>query len=174
MGQMQKSRDALLQRKVKEQVKEIALCCVRLYSADVTWYRERRDDILYSSGGGYETYTKSQTTEGVTVHEEYRVYLPHGSGVGRPTEEKGAALVALEEHPRTRRMHAVAQAKHEIGEDIVSEDLRLRMMCAILTNCESGRKNPFNYLNVPEISRRDFYRRKERFLLSIAEKLKLF
>lgn len=42
-----------------------------------------------------------------------------------------------------------------------------KLKYALLLNCESGKDWPFEYLNLPGVSRSDFYRRRERFLTEV-------
>lgn len=70
-------------------------------------------------------------------------------------------------------MRAVEFAKLHIGLDLESEEMRQRLAESVLLNCEDGREYPFKYLNLPDISERDFYRRRDSFLLEIARYLRM-
>ena len=70
-------------------------------------------------------------------------------------------------------MRAVEWAKEQVGLDIANPESRTRLATALITNCESGRKHPFEVLYTTEFSRRDFYRRKDAFLADIAKYLDL-
>ena len=80
-------------------------------------------------------------------------------------------LAAMEKWPEIQKMRAVEQAKELIGADISNKEGRVRLQNAILLNCKSGRRYPFRFLDVSGISERDFYRRKDTFLCTIAKKL---
>ena len=68
-----------------------------------------------------------------------------------------------------QRIQAVEYALDQIGHDIQDYDTRRRLRNAIVLNCESGKKYPFERLNADGFSRRDFYRRKDSFLFSVAK-----
>ncbi len=99
--------------------------------------------------------------------------MPRDSSVGNPTESKAMRLAALEQYPEVQRMRAVERSLEKVGADIEEEGIRRKLRRALLLNCESGRKYPFEYLDMPGISRMDFYRRKERFLCDIAYQMNL-
>lgn len=69
------------------------------------------------------------------------------------------------------RMEAVEQALVAVGGDIEVEELREELRTAIMLNIESGRKYPYEQLQLTAISRSDFYRRKDKFLEDIAERM---
>ena len=81
-------------------------------------------------------------------------------------------LLGLEELLETKRMRAVAEAKQCIGLDLPSE-MRAKLVDAIMLNCKSGRRYPYEYLDVDGIGRTDFYMRRTRFLMDIAARLEL-
>lgn len=150
-------------------VKQECLWIVRGYDRRVKQYIAERQDIIEASGGNYVTYTHAE--DGKT--EERREYMPHTGVAGRPVEDKQAQLEAIEHYPETTKMRAVEYAKLQIGGDIASEEARQRLVRYIILNCQSGRQYPFEYLNLPEFSQRDFYRRKDAFLMDIAEYLRM-
>lgn len=68
-----------------------------------------------------------------------------------------------------QRIKAVEYALIQVGQDIQDQDIRQRLRNAIVLNCGSGKKYPFERLAVDGFSRRDFYRRKDKFLFSVAK-----
>lgn len=98
---------------------------------------------------------------------------PHGSNVSNPTEQKTMEIDKLETWPEVKKMRAVEYAERQIGQDVINEEVRDRLRKAIVQNCKSGRRYPFEHLNLIEFSRRDFYRRKEKFLIDIASFLEM-
>lgn len=68
-----------------------------------------------------------------------------------------------------QRIHAVEYALNQIGHDIQDCDTRQRLRNAIVLNCESGKQYPFERLAVDGFSRSEFYRRKDKFLYSVAK-----
>ena len=95
--------------------------------------------------------------------------LPHSSDTGRPSESKAARLQAIEEWPETKKMRAVETAKRHIGADLQNEELRQRLADGIILNCENRNEFPFRYMNLPGISKSEFYRHKDSFLIEIAK-----
>lgn len=97
-----------------------------------------------------------------------RVKEYHGDGRrgGRRMDKKTRAR-------EFERMEAVEQAMVAIGADIEAEEVRERLRAAILLNIESGRRWPYERLDLPGVTRSDFYRRKDAFLEAIAVRLGL-
>lgn len=148
-------------------VKQTCLWIVRGYERRVKWYQEERKEILSGGGAKYDTYTDSQSGESM------RQYRPKAASAGRTTEQKTVRLDRLEQGPEIMRMRAVEYAARCVCPDIETQELRQRLIHCILQNCEDGRAYPFEYLNLTEFSRSDFYRRKDQFLYFIAAFLKL-
>lgn len=113
---------------------------------------------------------RRQIVDGVHGNE---VGMPKALGCSRTVEGKAERLAALEAWPETQKMRAVEQAKLHVGVDILNEELRCRLADAIILNCENRHEFPFRYMNLPGISKSDFYRRKDAFLEEIAEQLKM-
>lgn len=148
-----------------DDIKKTCLAIFQGYNRRVKWYHEQRRNIIESGFVSFSTYKNE-------AGEECRDYSGgQANNIGRPLESKGDALLALENHPETRRMKAVEQAKLTIGCDIENEELRQRLVDSIMLNCESGRNYPFEILNLTEFSRMDFYRRKNSFLCEMAKYL---
>lgn len=99
--------------------------------------------------------------------------MPHGHDVGRKVEHRAMALADIEEWPETKRMRAVEVAKAHIGMDIQNSELRQRLADGIILNCQDRHRYPFRYLGLEGISSSDFNRRRERFLLEIADFLQI-
>ena len=146
------------------------LWIVRGYDRRVKAYHEARREVIDGSGCSF---CDTKPTKGVDgkAKPSIRVYLPHGSGDSRPSENKFEQLDAIENWPETQKMRAVEFAKLHIGIDLENEGLRQRLAESVLLNCDDGREYPFKYLNLPDISERDFYRRRDLFLLEIASYL---
>ena len=150
-------------------IKQECLWIVRGYDRRVKQYIAERQDIIEAGGGNYVTYTHVENGK----PEERREYMPHSNNTGRPIEDKQSQLEAVEHYPETLKMRAVEHAKLRIGLDCAGEEVRQRLADGIILNCESGRKYPFEYLNLPEFSRMDFYRRKDTFLMDVAKFLRM-
>lgn len=149
-------------------IRQECLWIVRGYDRRVKAYLEARRQVLGGTACGFVDTTATQDKPSM------RAYLPHGSGSGRPAESKYEQLAAIEDWPETQRMRAVEVAKVHIGQDIENAELRQRLAEGILLNCCSRNEYPFRVLNLPDVSERDFYRRKDRFLLEVAGFLGLF
>ena len=147
---------------IDEDIKQQALWIVRGYKASLRRYMAARQDVILATPCSFGEY--------VSEGETRRQYFPHSSEVGRPVENMQQALERLEQCPDARRVAAVDKAKLLIGEDLQDKELRRKLTNAILLNCESGRNYPFEILGVDGLSRRDFYRRRNRFLQDVAEK----
>lgn len=136
-------------------VRQECLWIVRGYDRRVKAYHEARRQIIDGTACG----------DG----------MPRKPGVGRPAENKAEQLQAIEDWPETQKMRAVEQAKLHIGLDLRSEELRQRLIKGIWLNCKSGRRYPFEYLNLDGtgISKTNFYDRRDLFLGEIAEFLNI-
>ena len=134
---------------------------MRGYKASLRRYMAARQDVILATPCSFGEY--------VAGEETCRQYFPHSSEVGRPVENMQQALERLERCPDARRVAAVDKAKLLIGEDLQDKELRRKLTNAILLNCESGRNYPFEILGVDGLSRMDFYRRRNRFLQTVAE-----
>lgn len=146
-------------------VRQECLWIVRGYERRVKAYHEARRQIIDSTACGFED-TKPRKDK-----PSVRVYLPHGSGNGRPAESKMEQLAAIEDWPETRKMYAVEQAKLHIGLDLENEELRQRLAEGIWLNCINRHEYPFRYLNLSGIEKTDFYSRRDEFLMSVASYL---
>ena len=152
----------MAKKALDEDIKQQALWIVRGYKASLRRYMAARQDVILATPCSFGEY--------VSGGETRRQYFPHSSEVGRPVENMQQALERLERCPDARRVAAVDKAKLLIGEDLQDKELRRKLTNAILLNCESGRNYPFEILGVDGLSRRDFYRRRNRFLQDVAEK----
>ena len=134
-------------------VRQECLWIVRGYERRVRAYHEARSQIIYGAS----------------------CYAGRGRGRAQgndcPVENRMERLQIIEHLPETQRMRAVEQAVLQIGLDLDSEELRQRLTTGILLNCTSRNDYPFRLLNLPEFSERDFYRRKDAFLVEIARYL---
>ncbi|MDR0223181.1 MAG: hypothetical protein LBI38_06590 [Oscillospiraceae bacterium] len=116
-------------------------------------YERKRLDIIYSTGGGF-------------------VELGRNSDISDPVAKKTERLENLEKGLDAKFIRAVEQSLSASGTD-VSWESREKLRKALMLNCESGRDYPYELLGIDEFSRRDFYRRKGRFIAEIASALGL-
>lgn len=145
-------------------LKQQCLWIVRDYERMRREYRRMRRDILDAGGANYVTYTENG--------EERRAYLPSQHNASRSTEDRQMQLEGLESSPMVRQLRAVEHAKSKIGRGM-PEMLQDALQEAIMTNCQSGRKYPYERLYLTGISRSDFYRVRDAFFENIAEELNL-
>lgn len=145
-------------------VKQQCLWIVRDYERMRREYRRMRRDILDAGGANYVTYTENG--------EERRAYMPSQHNASRSTEDRQMQLEGLESSPMVRQLRAVEHAKAKIGRGM-PEALQDALQEAIMTNCQSGRKYPYERLYLTGISRSDFYRIRDTFFENIAEELNL-
>ena len=89
---------------------------------------------------------------------------------GRAVEVRAARLESLERSAWVREMHAVEHARDRIGADL-PEEMRKALQAAIMLNCANGKKYPFEHLYTIGITRRTFYRHRQRFLDDVASEL---
>lgn len=136
-----------------DDVRQTCIQLVRGYDRRVREYYDRRREII----------------EGTPNREEG---LPTSHNASRAGENKAMQLLGLEELPETKRMRAVEQAKLQIGLDL-PEVLRGKLVDAIILNCKSGRRYPYEYLDIDGVARTDFYVRRTSFLVDIAKHLSL-
>lgn len=71
------------------------------------------------------------------------------------------------------RIEAVEQALATVGADIDADEVREQLRTAMMLNIESGRRYPYETLQLDAVSRSDFYRRKNKFLADIAARMGL-
>ena len=141
--------------RIPYEIKQEAIWIVRGYDMRKRNYERMKSDIL--------THMSAGAGDGV----------PHGTGVSDQTANKAEQIERLERYPEVKKMRAVEYAERQIGQDVINEEVRDRLRKAIVQNCKSGRRYPFEHLNLIEFSRRDFYRRKEKFLIDIASFLEM-
>ena len=137
--------------KIPYHIKQEALWIVRGYEVRKRIYAQMRADILNQSVSGAGDGT------------------PHAHNAESQVEQKALQLEKLEKYPEVRKMRAVEYAERQIGQDVLNEETRNRLREAIIQNCKSGRRYPFEHLGIDEFSRRDFYRRKDKFLSDVAD-----
>ena len=101
------------------------------------------------------------------------MFLPGSHNASRTTEDKEMQIEGLERTLAYKQMKAVEHARDRIGAGL-PDMLRDYLREAIILNCISGRKYPFERLYTIGISRRSFYRYREAFFWDIANELGIF
>lgn len=146
-------------------VKQQILWMVRDYDRMRREYKRMRRDILDAGGEHYTTY--------VVNGEERRAYISGGHNASRSTEDRQMQLETLEQTPMVKQMRAIEHASARIGKDL-PELLRDQLREAILLNCQSGRKYPFERLYVVGMERSWFYHIRDQFFMDIAAEIGLY
>lgn len=141
--------------KIPYNIKQESLWIVRGYDTRRRNYEQAKADIMQRMVAGAGDGT------------------PHGSNVSNPTEQKTMEIDKLETWPEVKKMRAVEYAERQIGQDVMDAEIRDRLRKAIVQNCKSGKKYPYEKADLTEFSRMDFYRRKTKFLLDVASYLEM-
>ena len=119
-------------------------------------YKEKVREIISRTGASF---VDTQNRAGQPV----RVYMPHAKGgTSNTTADKAEAIDQLEQQ------RAIDAATEAIGADIQDGDTRQALQKAVALNCTDSRIWVYERLEVPGISRREFYRRRRRYLEDVA------
>lgn len=100
---------------------------VRGYPRRVRAYNAAREEVLESSA-----YAMSG--------------MPHGPGDSRIAERKVERLATIESWPETKKMRAVEYAMDNVGRDIANENVRRKLVWAIMRNCDSQKQYPIEMI----------------------------
>ena len=157
--------------RLPEDVKLTALSYVKGYPRRKAEYMMKFNDIVAGKGFPFETYTINGYDErGDPCKLECRVPIDRVFGsIGNPTQQKAFLLAELSRHPETVRMRAVEKAMELIGDRIMNDDLRKKLVQAIMLNCDSGRVYIYKDMDLPGISRKAFFAERRRFLWYVAK-----
>lgn len=157
--------------RLPEDVKLTALSYVKGYPRRKAEYMMKFNDIVAGKGFPFETYTISGYDErGDPCELECRVPIDRVFGsIGNPTQQKAFLLAELSKHPETVRMRAVEKAMELIGDRIMNDELREKLVQAIMLNCDSGRVYIYEDMDLPGISRKAFFAERRRFLWYVAK-----
>lgn len=155
---------------IPDDVRQTCIQIVRGYDRRVREYYNRRREIIEGTTARYEVIRDKDHPEDWKKSTYY--FPPSSHTASRTGEDKAMQLIGLEEHPDTKRMRAVEEARANIGLDL-PEAMRNKLIDAIMLNCKSGKKYRYEILDVEGIGRTDFYARRTRFLMDIAKRLEL-
>ncbi len=153
-----------------DDVRQTCIQLVRGYDRRVRNYYDRRREIIEGTPCQYEVIKDKSDPK--DWEKSTRFFPPSSHSASRTGEDKVMQLQGLEELLETKRMRAVKQAKLQIGLDL-PEEMRQKLVDAIILNCKAGRRYPYEYLDVEGIGRTDFYDRRTSFLVDIAEYLEM-
>ena len=155
---------------IHDDVRQTCIQMVRGYDRRVREYYDRRREIIDGSPSRFEVIKDKDAPEDWQKNSYF--YSPSSHNASRTGEDKTMQLLGLEDLPETKRMRAVEEARRAIGLDL-PEALRDKLVNAIMMSCKAGRRYPYEYLDVDGIGRTDFYTRRTRFLMDIAQRLDL-
>lgn len=127
---------------------------VRGYPRRVLAYNAAREEVLESSAFAMSG-------------------MPHGPGNSRIAERKAERLAIIESRPETKKMRAVEYAMDNVGRDIANENVRRKLVWAIMRNCENRDRYPLRIMDGCGFSERTMKRRKAAFLWHVADYLGL-
>ena len=148
-----------------DDLRQLCIQLVRGYDRRVRDYYDLRREIIDGTATPYVT-IKDPGDPDNWKNTEW-VYQPKAHNASRTTESIAERILALEKLPDTKYMRAVEQAQLRIGLDL-PEELRRKLVKAIMLNCCAGRRYPFECLDVEGIERTNFYSRRTAFLIDIA------
>lgn len=142
-----------------------ALQLVRGQARRKAEYKRQVDEIILRSSTNFvDTTTRCGTP--------MRVYLPCANGSASDiTADKAEAIQQLETQRDVQIMRAIDAAADEIGADIQSATVRAALQKAIALNCKDCRTWTYERLEVPGISRIEFYRRRRKYLENVAQRV---
>lgn len=137
-------------------------------------YNIRMECIAYVRGYPRRVRAYNAAREEVLESSAYAMSgMPHSPGNSRIAERKAERLATIESWPETKKMRAVEYAMENVGRDIANEDVRRKLVWAIMRNCDSQKQYPIEMISPAGISPRTFRRRKDKFLWLIAQNAKI-
>lgn len=153
-----------------DDVRQVCIQLVKGYDRRVRDYHDRRQSIIEGTPSHHEVLKDPDDPD--DWRKTTWAYQPSTHCASRTTENIMDQLLGLEDLPDTKRMRAVEQALHRVGLNL-PEDMRRKLVRAVMLNCQSGRRYPYRVLDVDGFSERGFYRERDLFLLDIAKSLDL-
>ncbi len=142
-----------------------ALQLVRGQARRKAEYKCQVDEIIMRSGTNFADTTDRTGTP-------VRVYLPRAGGSTRDiTADKAEEIQQLEMQRDVQIMRVIDAATDEIGADIQSAAVRTALRKAIALNCSDCRTWTYERLEVPGISRKEFYHHRRKYLEDVAQRV---
>ena len=112
--------------------------------AHVRGYERRRQELRQRRGGAYQS--------------------------GRP--ETGAELLdQIGRSQDKQSIVAVELALLQASQGIKSREVRRYLQSGLILNCSNRRAHPYERLHIPGVGKKEFYRRKQDFLVALADYL---
>lgn len=164
-----------------DDVRGICIQLVRGYDRRVQEYKDRRMEIISGSACRWEEIIdpEAKISEGVGTDPKgkgekrtIRAYTPSAHWGSRVSENIAERLTALDDSADVKRLKAVERAMDGIGQGM-PQGMREKVRIAVIRNCKNGRRYPLSEMDVEGMSRRGLYRERERFLVAIAQNMRM-
>ncbi len=152
--------------KMPSDVRRTVISIVQGYERRKIELRCDEEDILSLGSGKFETVTddKGKETE--------RAFMPSGKGgKSSAVENQAMRLMNLHNSFDYRCNKAIDEALKSLPLSDYNPELADKVRVKIMESCQIGRRFNFDYSGLTGISRRTFYRLRNRFLFHTAKKL---
>lgn len=157
-------------QKLPDDVRKTCIQLVRGYDRRCQEYKWKRLGLTSTSANNVITICDAE--DPYNADKQIGVMMPSSHCASRTTEDIALRLQELEEDPETQRMRAVEHAISRVRTDI-PQQIRKKLIAAIVLNCKSGKKYPPKVLDFEGISERQFYRERDKFIWDIAKYMRL-
>lgn len=155
--------------KMPSDVRRTVISIVQGYERRKIQLRRDEEDILSLGNGKFETVT------GDDGKEIERAFMPSGKGgKSSAVENQAMRLLSLHNSFDYRCNKAIDEALDSLPLSSYNPELADKVREKILLSCQIGRQFNFDYSGLTGISRRTFYRLRNRFLFQTAKNLILF
>lgn len=157
--------------RLAEDVKLCALAYVKGYPRRKEKYLKEYNDIIKSTAFPYDIYTVDGIGEdGKPCKIEHLAPRVRTVGqVGNPTERMALELELLQRKPDTLKMRAVERAMDLVGDRLRSEELREKLVEAVMLSCMDRKEYTYERSQVVGVCRTEFYAERRRFLWYVAK-----
>lgn len=158
--------------KMPPDVRRTVISIVQGYERRKIELRRDEEEILSLGSGKFETLTVEKEQNGKKKKDTERAFMPSGKG-GKSSAVENQAMRLLNLHNSLdyKRNDAIDKALANLPLNGYTPELAEKIMEKIMESCQIGRFN-FDYSGLQGVSRRTFYRLRNRFLFYIAKKLK--
>lgn len=155
--------------KMPSDVRRTVISIVQGYERRKIQLRRDEEDILSLGSGKFETVT------GDDGKETERAFMPSGKGgKSSAVENQAMRLLSLHNSFDYRCNKAIDEALDSLPLSSYNPELAKKVRDMIFLSCKIGRQFNFDYSGLTGISRRTFYRLRNRFLFQTAKNLILF
>ncbi len=152
--------------KMPPDVRRMVISIVQGYERRKIELRRDEEEILSLGSGKFETVKDDDGKE------TERAFMPSGKGgKSSAVENQAMRLMNLHNSFDYRCNKAIDKALESLPLLDYNNELADKVKIKIMESCQIGRRFNFNYSGLTGISRRTFYRLRNRFLFYIAKKL---